>query len=127
MNSKEIGMCAVFVFAIGVAIYLANQSTDDNNRPIPAVQGEGQVMGMGVQAGMRVNAGTPLDCSHETHFWTPELDVSNDCTPTVTTPHRYPAIPGGNLSTVMHKGWSAFGDSAPDNTWFTNPPEVAVL
>jgi hypothetical protein len=127
MNTNKIGICATFLFLIGLAIYFATRETPDNSRPVPAVQKEGQVMGIGVQAGMRVNAGTPLDCQVKTHFWTPGLDVSNDCTPTVTTPHRYPAIPGGNTSTIMHKGWSAFGDSTPDNGWFLNPPEVAIL
>jgi hypothetical protein len=127
MNSKQIGVCAVFIFGIGIAIYIANQTTTDNNRPIPQTQTEDQVMGIGVQAGMRVNAGTPLDCHPNTHFWSPGLDPDPTGCPTVVTPHRYPAIPGGNTSTVMHKGWSAFGDSAADNTWFTNPPEVAIL
>jgi hypothetical protein len=127
MNSKQIGICAVFLFGIGIAIYIANESTSDNNRPIPSTQGEAQVMGIGVQSAMRVNAGTPLDCHPNTHFWSPGLDPDPAGCPTVVTPHRYPAIPGGNTSTVMHKGWSAFGDSAPDNTWFYNPPEVAII
>lgn len=128
MNTNKVACVAAFAFIIGVAIYFANESTDDNNRPIPSVQGEGQVMGMGVQAGMRVNAGTPLDCHPNTHFWSPGLDPDAAAISTVKTPHRYPAIPGGNMSTVMHKGWGSFTDSAPaDGDWARNPPEVAVL
>lgn len=128
MNNKQVGLCAAFAFMIAIALYFATQATPDNSRPIPSTQGEGQVMGMGVQAGMRVNAGTPLDCHPNTHFWSPGLDPDPTCCPTVTTPHRYPAIPGGNISTVMHKGWGAFTDSAPaDGDWMRNPPEVAVI
>jgi hypothetical protein len=127
LSSNEMGMCAVFGFGIAIAVYIAVSNTDDSKRPIPSTQGESQVMGMGTQAGMRVNAGTPLDCRPEVHFWSPGLDPDGGKTTTIVTPHRYPAIPGGNISTVMHKGWSALGDSAPDDTWFRNPPEVAVL
>jgi hypothetical protein len=128
LSSKELGMCGAFVFAIGVAIYIATSNTDGNSKPIPSTQTEDQVMGMGVQSGMRINAGTPLDCHPQTHFWSPGLDPDPKCCGTVVTPHRYPAIPGGNMSTVMHKGWGAFTDSAPaDGDWMRNPPEVAVL
>lgn len=127
MNTKQVACAAGFVFLIAVALYYANMSTSDNSYPIPKVQGEAQVMGMGVQAGMRVNAGTPLDCHPDTHFWSPGLDPDAAAVSTVKTPHRYPAIPGGNISTIMHKGWGAFNDSAPDDTWFRNPPEAAVL
>lgn len=127
MNANQIGVAAGFAFVTAIVLYFAMQSTDDNSRPIPETQTEDQVMGMGVQAGMRVNAGTPLDCHPDTHFWSPGLDVGNTVT-TVKTPHRYPAIPGGNISTVMHKGWSCFQDGTPArNDWFLNPPEAAVL
>lgn len=127
VSSKQVGVCVAFAFLIGIALYYATQATPDNSRPIPSTQGEAQVMGMGVQAGMRVNAGTPLDCHPDTHFWSPGLDPDAAAIVTVKTPHRYPAIPGGNTSTVMHKGWGAFKDSTPDNNWFYNPPEVAII
>jgi hypothetical protein len=128
LSNKEIGMCAAGLFAIGVAIYIATTNTPENSKPIPSTQTEDQVMGIGTQAGMRVNAGTPLDCHPLTHFWSPGLDPDTTACQAIATPHRYPAIPGGNISTVMHKGWSAMNDSAPaDGDWFRNPPEVAVL
>jgi hypothetical protein len=128
LSKNQVGVCAIIGLVAIAVFYYATQNTEGNSRPIPATQGEGQVMGMGVAAGMRVNAGTALDMRPECHFWVPGLDPDGgaSCQP-VKTAHRYPAIPGGNLSTVMHKGWSAFGDSAPDNSWFTNPPEAAVL
>jgi hypothetical protein len=128
LSSNEIGMCAAFGFAIAVAIYIATTNTPENSVPIPSTQDETQVMGMGVQAGMRVNAGTPLDCHPHTHFWSPGLDPDASACQAIPTPHRYPAIPGGNISTIMHKGWSAMTNSAPaDGDWFRNPPEVAVI
>lgn len=129
MNQNQVVCLSLIGIGIVVALYFANDATDDNSRPIPATQGESQMLGMGVQAGMRVNAGTALDMRPEVHFWVPGLDPDGGAScPTVKTPHRYPAVPGGNLSTVMHKGWNCFGDSAPaQNDWFMNPPEVAVL
>jgi hypothetical protein len=119
----------VILGAIGAGVlgYMAFQQTGD--KYVPQIQGEGQAMGLGVQASMRVNAGTPLDMSPEIHFWEPGFHYDSQAPqPTVQSRHRYPSIPGGNMSTVMHKGWSSMCDSAPaGNSWFNTPPEVAVL
>jgi hypothetical protein len=68
----------------------------------------------------------------ELHFWAPgfkgfvgdEPGYQNQ----VTTPHRYPALPGGNISSVIHQGWGGFCRNQPgDNDWRCNPPEAAVI
>jgi hypothetical protein len=109
-----------------VLLYCANQQTGD--QVIPEVQTEAQVMGLGVQAGMRVNAGTPLDTQHHLHGWHPGYDPDPSAQPVVEPRHRYPAVPGGNISTVMHNGWSRMSKAAPaGNDWRINPPEAAVI
>lgn len=108
-------------------LYYAQQQTGEG-QPVPQVQTEAQVMGLGVQAGMRVNAGTPLDTRHTNHGWHPGFDPDPSAQPVVESKVRYPAIPGGNISTVMHNGWSQACKAAPaGNDWRLNPPEAAVI
>ena len=108
-------------------LYMINQQTGDGQY-VPETQKESQVMGLGIQAGMRVNAGTPLETSHETIGWHPGYDPDPSCQPVTQSPHRYPAVPGGNITTVMHKGWNAAAMNAPaGNDWWLNPPEASVL
>lgn len=120
-------LCIIGGVVVVYLLYTASQQTGETG-PVPETQGELQVMGLGVQAGMRVNAGTPLDMSHEIHGWHPGYDPDPSAQPVTQSRHRYPAIPGGNISTVIHKGWSAACNDAPaGNDWFRNPPEAAVL
>jgi hypothetical protein len=128
MSRQHYALLAVLGIGLVAAVYYAMQNDGSAGRPVPAVQGETQVMGMGVGANLMVNPGTALDLRPEVHFWVPGYDPDPTATPCVKTRHRYPAIPGGNTSTVMHKGWSAMCKDAPaDNDWRLNPPELAVL
>jgi hypothetical protein len=46
-----------------------------------------------------------------------------DCKKNVLTPHRYPSVSGGNISTVIHEGWSSLMRPAPqDADWQDMPP-----
>jgi hypothetical protein len=126
-NGTELTICALAGLGLIALIYMICQQTD-GFMPTPDNQGEAQVMGMGVQAGMRVNAGTPLDMSWETHGWHPGHDPNNVSQPVTQSKHRYPALPGGNISTVMHQGWSGVSSKAPaGNDWYSTPPEAAIL
>ncbi len=134
LSAERKGICAILILGAGVILYYATLKTPGSSRPIPATQRESQVMGLNVRAGITYGTpGSPLDMSamHDLHFWAPgwsNTGTTVDDHPVVVTPHRYPAIPGGNLSTVMHKGWSSLMDSSPAmNDWFRNPPEVAIL
>jgi len=128
-------LLAAFAVAAGTSFYFAvNASASDGKPGVPEVQTESQVEGMGVKAGLRFDqygSGTMLDMSPKLHFWAPGFDESLVGLPaeqggTVKTAHRYPALPGGNITTVMHHGWS--GMQEPEcNVWFRNPPEAAVL
>jgi hypothetical protein len=136
MNDKLLfGLIVLFLCAGGTLYFAVNSSTmGAGGVHVPSVQTESQVMGMGVKAGLRFDSygsGTMLDMSPHLHFWAPGFDENLVGLPpeqggTVKTPHRYPAIPGGNISTVMHKGWSAL-EEPTCNAWFRNPPEAAVI
>lgn len=126
-KGTEYTIAALAGLGIIFLLYLIAQQTGDA-MPVPENQGEGQMMGMNIAAGMRVNAGTPLDTSYEIHGWHPGYDPDPSCQPVTQSKVRYPAVPGGNISTVMHQGWSAMSDKAPaGNDWRLNPPEAAVL
>ena len=106
---------------------MINQQTQDSV-PVPENQDENQVMGMGNQAGMKVEAGTPLDMSQHHHGWHPGYDPDPTCQPVTQSKVRYPALPGGNISTVMHMGWSQASSKAPaGDAWRLNPPEASIL
>ena len=129
MNRAHIAGCVALFIGAAIAFYYANQSSGVS--PVPEIQTEDQVMGMGVRAGISYNANTHLDMNPALHFWAPGFNENLVGLPpseggTVKTPHRYPALPGGNISTVMHKGWSGL-ESPACNDWFRNPPEAAVL
>lgn len=129
MNEHQIAILVLIGLAASGALYFAVNSTP-NQDTIPQFQTEAQMMGLNVNAGIRLGAGTPLDLRPECHGWAPGTNPRDSNPPcgVTTTPHRYPAVPGGNISTIIHKGWSAMSDDAPaDNDWFTNPPSVAVL
>lgn len=126
MDEHRIALLAILGLAIVILVYQAQTTTED--QPIPLVQGEAQMMGLGVGATLRYNAGTPLDMTAETHFWHPMFDPDPSHTEVVLSRHRYPIVPGGNISTVMHKGWGSFCKDSPiGNDWRVAPPEVAVL
>jgi hypothetical protein len=133
MNDKLLfGLIVLFILAGGTLAFAVNASDD---RPgVPSIQTESQVMGMGVKAGLRFDSygsGTMLDMTPKLHFWAPGFDENLVGLPpnqggTVKCPHRYPAVPGGNVSTVIHKGWSGL-EEPTCNAWFRNPPEAAVI
>lgn len=128
MNSNE--RVIVILGAIGAAVilYMINEQTDPGYKPVPQNQKESQMEGLNANSTMPVEAGSPLDASISTHFWTPGYDDCNPSQPTVVSKHRYPAVPGGNISNVMHNGWSSMLVNAPaGNDWFMNPPEASVL
>lgn len=126
MKSSEIVLWSLAGVGVAVLLFMAQQQTGEPY--VPSVQSDEDVMGLGLQASMRFNVGTPLECTNTNHGWHPGYDPDPSACKTVTTPHRYPAVPGGNLSTVMHQGWSRFNDGAPaGNDWRLNPPEAAVL
>lgn len=124
-------VCGLFILAAVALLYYTVQN-DGSNTGVPLVQTEASLYGglsnMTLSANMGV--GTMLDLRPEIHFYAPGFDgtPNESATPVLVQPrHRYPVIPGGNISTVMHHGWGALCERAPDNDWFLNPPEAAVI
>lgn len=126
----DVRITGLTILSIGaiVFLYYAISSTPDDSAHVPQYQNEAQMMGLGIVDTLAtLNPETMLDMRPSCHFWEPRQDPDPASTTTVKTAHRYPVVPGGNLSTVMHKGWSQFCKSSPDSDWFYNPPEAAVL
>jgi len=126
VNPPEIVVWSLAGIGVIALLWTASQQTGE--KAAAEVQAKGDVMGWGVQADTGASIGTPLDMSLHLHGWHPGYDPQPHLTPVSNTPHRYPAIPGGNISTVMHQGWSQASKAAPaGDSWRLNPPEAAVL
>jgi hypothetical protein len=121
-------LCAAIGGAIIVALYYAMKNDgDDGQHYVPQYQSEAQfaVLNSGIGGSANIGDNTPLDTRVEVHFWSPGFNDETNFQP-VPTQHRYPAVSGGNITAVMHHGWSSLTE--PDcNLWFRNPPEAAVL
>jgi hypothetical protein len=132
-NSHALCLAIIGMGAL-VALYYAMQTSDGPSLPVPQFQSEAQVMGLNVGSPFEASIGIDVgnngsNTRSQPHFWVPGLDPCPGATPCVQyTPHRYPSLPGGNISTVMHQGIvEACCNNAPDRDWYFNPPEVAVL
>lgn len=127
MTPERIGICALLGLGAVLAFYWASTNTPDKVIA-PKIETQAQFLGLNISGALASNPGTPLDMRVETHFWSPTTNPRDACdAPVVKSRVRYPTVPGGNVSSVIHKGWGGFLESAPDNDWFTNPPEAAVL
>lgn len=130
MTPERLGVCVLLGLGVIGALYWASNSTTDHV-VVPEVQGQMQFLGLNVNGALASNAtGTPLDLSLATHFYAPGVNPRDgmDTNKVRPTPHRYPLVPGGNISSVMHQGWGGFAQNCPPgHDWFLNPPEAAVL
>lgn len=107
-------------FAI-VAGWVAFSETD--TQIVPEVQTEMQFAGLGLDTGMRINLGTNGAIDPDLHFWHPGYDPEPGCQPVITSRVRYPYVSGGNISTLIHKGFDAMRrGSAQDNLFRICPP-----
>jgi hypothetical protein len=61
----------------------------------------------------------PILPNVNTEYSTPE----NSLCQVVTLPHRYPQVSGGNITALIHHGWSPLRMSkGMDSRWITRPP-----
>lgn len=68
-----------------------------------------------------VSFNAALDPCTEEEFFRPHHATENQ--QLQYTPHRYPNVTGGNISTVIHYGFSQLRRPAPqDAKWITRPP-----
>jgi hypothetical protein len=130
MDDNQKGLLYLLTAGIAVAAWYAYTNTPGKSGYIPPKQSGIMTMGMNTQALNMTKPGRYLDCNPDIHFWHPGMDpTSGDSAQPVMQPRlRYPSLPGGNISVVMHQGWSSLMEGAPaGNDWFLNPPEAAVL
>jgi hypothetical protein len=126
MTPERAGVCAFIGLGAIILLYLAYSGSSDN--VVPQLQTEAQFLNMNIDGNLSINPGSPLDMRVSTHFWAPGTNPRDSTdAPVVKSRVRYPVVPGGNLSSVMHKGWGGFCANAPNDDWFRNPPEAAVL
>jgi hypothetical protein len=114
------GLLVVGAGAVLIMLYLANASASDNLTGVPSVQSEEQFGGLAADIGSRENPNTMLDMSPDIHFYTPGYNCPGQSS--ILTRHRYPLVTGGNISTLIHRGFDAFKMGSPDNSWRVQPP-----
>lgn len=120
VDSQKLSLVLIGGAGAAILLYLAQQSAGKSIAGVPQVQVEAQFQGLNTDLGARVNAGTPLDLSAETHFF-----VGGYCCPgqeLKPTQHRYPLVSGGNITAVINKGFTAMSQGSPDNSWRVMPP-----
>lgn len=125
MDKNKVALCVLGAGAVLIVLYLAQQSSGDSLMGVPAVQSEEQFGGLAADIGSRENPNTMLDMSPDIHFYTPGYNCPGQST--VLTRHRYPLVAGGNISTLIHRGFDAFLLGSPDNDWRTQPPSEYTL
>jgi hypothetical protein len=113
LNEKDLGLIAVGVAIVGVLVYIAYDQTDRTGQP--------RYQNTPVTASLSVmdTAIDALDTGD--HYFHPAF-----CAPGQTQifiPHKYPAVSGGNISTLIHQGMDALRRDAPqDDDWLKRPP-----
>lgn len=119
-------LCILAGIGVVALLYAISQNTEDSVY-VPSTQKESMV-GLNAPSRFNIGAGTLLDTNHPDHGWYPGYDPDPSAQPVTYSKHRYPAVPGGNISNVIHMGWSNMAQRAPaDWQWQLNPPEAAVL
>ncbi len=124
MDNKQV-LAVIGGSIVLIMVYVAMQSTGDSLASVPKVQTEAQFNAWGVNLDAGINEGTPLDMTPELHFY----DEGWNCPGQSLRPprHRYPVVSGGNVSTIIHRGFDSMVFGSPDNAWRTTPPSEETL
>ena len=105
--------------------------TETGDQVVPDVQTEAQFSGLGLDMGTRVNLGSNGAIDPDLHFWHPGYDPAPGCQKVITARVRYPYVSGGNLSTVIHRGFDAMRNRVADGScaddFRVNPPSEVNL
>jgi hypothetical protein len=118
-NVSQLCMLLAAMAGIGIFWYLGYRQTEPGNTQ-PRYEGEAVTAGLsGVfQVFEHLNTGD--------HYFHPGY-----CTTGQTvgfTPHRYPVVSGGNITTLIHQGFDSLRYTAPqDGDWLEQPPGSEVL
>jgi hypothetical protein len=126
MNDKQLIVTGLAGIGLVTLFYLIAQQ--DDPRPVPNEQQKEDMVGVNAPIELNPNAGTPLDLDYRIHGWHPGYDPEPTVQPVTRPRCGYPAVSGGNMSNVMHYGYSSLlNNQPPDRDWWLNPPEAAVL
>lgn len=125
VDKSKIPLLVIGGGVVLIVLFLAQQSSGDSLMGVPSVESEEQYGGLSADVGSRDNAGTMLDMDPDIHFYSPGYNCPGQNS--VTTRHRYPLVCGGNVSTIIHRGFDAFKLGSPDNAWRVQPPSEYTL
>jgi hypothetical protein len=116
VDHKSLGVAVVGLSFIGLLVLMARQRTDNTGQP--RYQDDASLASLSPMAIDALDTGA--------HYFHP-----NFCVPGQTqiwTQHRYPAVSGGNVSTLIHHGMSALRRPAPqDSDWIERPPAEVMF
>lgn len=119
LSSRELILLTVAIIGGGVFAYLGYQKTDVSDQQ-PRYEGEAVTAGLAgaFKVFDHLNTGD--------HYFHP--GYCTDGQSLGFTPHRYPAVSGGNITALVHQGFDAMMRPAPqDADWFSQPPGSEVL
>jgi hypothetical protein len=109
-------MITVGAAFIGLIVLVAHKRTENTGQP--------RYQNAAPEVGLNVMAVDSLDTGD--HYFHP-----NYCVPGQTqiwTAHRYPAVSGGNISTLIHHGMDRLKVPAPqDDDWIKNSPAEVMF
>lgn len=118
LNEHELGVLIVGAVVIGILVYIAYDKSEQV--PQPRYTGTLPTVGLSVMD----RAIDKLDTGD--HYFHPAFCIPGQTQ--IFTPHRYPTISGGNITTLIHQGMDALRRPAPqDNDWIQRPPAEVMF
>lgn len=112
LDRKEWTILAVGAAFVALAVYVGYNRTQNKGQPR-------YESGTGVNVATGLSVVDQLDTGN--HYFHPAYCVPGQTQ--IFTPHRYPSVSGGNISTLIHQGMDALRRQAPqDADWFERPP-----
>jgi hypothetical protein len=119
LDNKEYAIILVGVAFIVLACYVARDRTDNTGQP--RYQTESPVMASMSVAMLGIDG---LDTGD--HYFHPAHCVPGQTQ--IYTAHKYPAVTGGNISTLIHHGMDRLSKPAPqDDDWLKRPPAEVMF
>lgn len=108
ISKHECGVIAVAALAVGIIVYYAYTVQEQ-----PVEPPDKAIVG--------ATFNETLDSMSQEEFFRPNNTISGQVV--VYTKHRYPTVTGGNISTLIHRGYSAVRRKPQmDAGWFMQPP-----
>jgi hypothetical protein len=120
VDKNRLAVCVLGAGAVLIVLYLAQQASGESLTGTPPIETEAQFGGLALDESSRTSPGTPLDLDTTLHFFSPGYVCPGQNL--TLTRHRYPVVAGGNVSTLIHRGFDAFKLGSPDNDWRVRPP-----